>query len=503
MKKLLLVVGTLLPFLSFSQDGLLDQTFGTNGIALANGNYEAKAVKIQADGKIVAAGSKSDADGTDFCIVRFNANGQLDNTFDGDGVAIIDFNSKTDNAFDIAIQSDGKMIVVGSAVMTNNNDIALIRLNTDGSIDNTFGTGGKVTTNISGTSNDAASRVLLQADGKIVIIGSGGTDMFNANVVARYNTDGSLDNSFDTDGKLLGVSFAPISLNTLSDIKLLADGKFIIGGSSSNQPAIGKLNADGSFDLSFNTTGKLVISETIFGGNVCLVAPQTDGKIVVSYGSGTTAELKLLRLQSNGTLDASFGTAGKSSLNIGSSNDYAMGITVLGSGKIVVCGSTYANTSNTDFFVARLNDNGSIDNTFGTNGFTITSVAPVEGDRAETIAIQSDGKIIVVGNKCTGSCSYVVLRYNNKSGGGTYIQKVNETFIANIFPNPAHSSLSLTLKSNITAKISINNIFGSLVFQESIEQTHHDLNIESLKNGVYFITVETAQGTSTQKFIKN
>ncbi len=502
MKKLLLIIGTLLPFLSFSQDGLLDQTFGTNGIALAEGNYSAKGMSIQSDGKIVTAGSKSDANGTDFCVVRFNNDGKLDNTFGTDGVVVVDFNAKTDNASDIAIQADGKMIVVGSAIITNNTDIALIRLNTNGTLDNTFGTNGKVTTNIQGTSNDAAAKVVIQADGKIVIIGSGGTDMFNANVVARYNTDGSLDNTFDTDGKLLAVSFAPVSLNTLSDIKILADGKFIIGGSSSNQPAIGKLNADGSFDVAFNTTGKLVIAETIFGGNVCLVAPQTDGKIVVSYGSGTTSELKLLRLQTNGSLDNDFGTAGKSNVNIGANNDYAMAIAVLSNGKIIVSGSTYANTSNTDFFVARLTSNGSLDNTFGTNGFTTTSVAPVEGDRAEAMAIQGDGKIIVAGNKCTGSCNYVVLRYNNTGGGVTYTQKVNETFITTIFPNPAHSSLSLTLKSNITAKISINNIFGSLVFQESIEQTQHDLNIESLSNGVYFITVETAQGISTEKFIK-
>ncbi|TAE81193.1 MAG: hypothetical protein EAY81_09935, partial [Bacteroidetes bacterium] len=105
MKKSLLIFGALLPLFGFGQDGSLDQTFGTNGTALAEGNYSAKGVKIQADGKIVTCGSKSDANGTDFCVVRFNANGQLDNTFDTDGVAIIDFSGKTDEAFDLAIQT--------------------------------------------------------------------------------------------------------------------------------------------------------------------------------------------------------------------------------------------------------------------------------------------------------------------------------------------------------------------------------------------------------------
>ncbi len=501
MKKSLLIFGALLPLLGFGQDGSLDQTFGTNGTALAEGNYSAKGVKIQADGKIVTCGSKSDANGTDFCVARFNADGQLDNTFDADGIAIIDFSGKTDEAFDLAIQTDGKILVVGSAILTNNNDIAMIRLNADGSLDNAFGTGGKVTTNISGTSNDAASKVAIQADGKMVIIGSGGTDLFNANVVARYNADGSLDNTFDIDGKLVGISFAPVSINTLSDIKILADGKFIISGSSSNQPAIGKLNTDGSFDIAFNTTGKLVINETVFGGNICLIALQTDGKILVSYGSGTTSELKLLRLESTGTMDASFGTAGKASINIGANNDYAKAITALGNGKIIISGSTYANSSNTDFFVARLTSNGELDNTFGTNGFTTTSVAPVEGDRAESMVIQSDGKIIVAGNKCTGSCNYVVLRYKN-AGSASALYEYHNIINYNIYPNPTTSSLNLTLESNIPAKISINTILGSVVFQENIQQSQYNVNIESLKNGVYFITVETTQGTSTQKFIK-
>jgi uncharacterized delta-60 repeat protein len=447
MKKSLLIIGALLPLLGFSQDGSLDQTFATNGTALANGNYSAKGVKIQADGKIVTCGSKSDANGTDFCVARFNTNGQLDNTFDADGIAIIDFSGKTDEAFDLAIQNDGKIIVVGSANLSTNLDIAIIRLNADGSLDNTFGTNGKVTTNISGTSNDAASKVAIQADGKIIIIGSGGTDLFNANVIARYNADGSLDNTFDTDGKLPGVSFAPGSINTLSDIKILADGKILISGSSSNQPAVGKLNANGSFDLTFNTTGKLVINETIFGGNICLIAVQFDGKLVMSYGSGTTSELKLLRLETTGTMDASFGTAGKSSINIGANNDYATAITALGNGKIIISGSTYANSSNTDFFVARLTSNGSLDNTFGTNGFTITSVAPTEGDRAEAMAIQSDGKIIVAGNKCTGSCNYVLLRYNN-TGSSTGISKTNTTIEFGMYPNPVNEYLHITLKEH-------------------------------------------------------
>ncbi|MES2655497.1 MAG: T9SS type A sorting domain-containing protein [Bacteroidota bacterium] len=503
MKKLLLIIGTLLPFLSFSQDGLLDQTFGTNGIALAEGNYAAKGVSIQTDGKIVTAGSKSDANGTDFCIVRLNSDGKLDNTFGTDGVVVVDFSTKTDNALDMAIQADGKMIVVGSAIISNHTDIALIRLNTNGSLDNTFGTNGKVTTNIQGTSNDVASKVVIQADGKIVIIGSGGTDMFNANVVARYNTDGSLDNTFDTDGKLLGVSFAPVSLNTLSDIKILADGKFIISGYSSNQPAIGKLNADGSFDVAFNTTGKLVISETIFGGNVCLVAVQADGKVLMSYGSGTTSELKLLRLQTDGSLDTDFGTAGKASINIGANNDYAMAIKTLSNGKIIVSGSTYVNSSATDFFIARLNSNGSLDNTFGTNGFATTSVTTADGDRAEAMAVQSNGKIIVAGNKCTGSCNYVVLRYNNTSGGGTNTPSINEAVKASIFPNPANLETTIKLSEQAhEMKVIITDKLGKeMIRRESVNTSEMNITLGELTKGIYMVQVIADGVVSTQKLL--
>ena len=169
-------------------DGDLDTTFDSDGkvtTAIGSGNEQALSVAIQSDGKIVAAGRSSNGSNDDFALVRYNTDGTLDTTFDSDGKVTTAIGSGTETAYSVAIQSDGKIVAAGFSFNGSNNDVALVRYNTDGTLDTNFDSDGKVTTDI-GSYNDYARSVAIQSDGKIVVAGfsnNGSNDDF---ALVRY-----------------------------------------------------------------------------------------------------------------------------------------------------------------------------------------------------------------------------------------------------------------------------------------------------------------------------
>ncbi len=219
MKKITLF--TLISFcclaIGYAQPGELDPSFGTNGIMKTD--YVTASIAIQNDGKIVVAGGVDNGDNNDLVIARYNADGSLDNTFSNDGKLIADFGSTDDYATSIAIQSDGKIVVAGSAIF---------RYNSDGTPDNTFDIDGKQTTDF------RIITLAIQKDGKIIAAGDA--------MVARYNTDGSLD-------KIIP-AFAFIA-----SVAIQNDGKILAGGTSDGDFIIARYNTDGSLDSSFSGDG--------------------------------------------------------------------------------------------------------------------------------------------------------------------------------------------------------------------------------------------------------
>ena len=199
----ILTIFSALPFVSLAQAGSLDLSFDTDGKVITNmgsSDCAANAVVIQSDGRIVAVGYSGNGSTYDFAIARYNTDGGLDTTFDTDGkvtTAIGSYNT----AFAVALQSDGKIIAAGSA-NGSQMDFALVRYNTNGSLDTTFDIDGKVITAV-GNFTDVAYSVAIQNDGKIVMAGyssNGSNDDFS---LVRYNTNGSLDSTFDNDGKVI------------------------------------------------------------------------------------------------------------------------------------------------------------------------------------------------------------------------------------------------------------------------------------------------------------
>ena len=388
-------VGLIAGSSALAADGDLDGTFGIGGKVTTDfgGGDAAWGVAVQADGKIVAAGNTF----SQFALARYNADGSLDASFGTGGKVTTDFGGAFDTAFAVAIQADGKIVAAGwaSGGSFPVSDFALARYNADGSLDASFGSGGKVTTDIAG-SGDQASDVAIQPDGRIVAAGTSDGRF----ALARYNPDGSLDGSFGTGGKVT----TPVGQSTFGSALLIqVDGKIVAAGTSFMflptgvlaDFALARYHPDGSPDASFGTGGTVT---TDFGGRrdqAVGMALQADGKLVATGhtapATGGPGDFALARYDLGGSLDPSFDTDGKVTTDFGG-EDVATAVAIQADGKIVAAGG---GGPGTDFGLARYGTDGSPDASFGTGGKVTTEFGGF--DRVLDLALQPDGRIVAAG----------------------------------------------------------------------------------------------------------
>lgn len=400
--------------------GELDATFGENGrltISLAGDSF-GWAVAQQADGKLLIGGATDVAGtGADFAIIRLNANGTRDNSFDGDGVATIDFAGFDDIASSFAVQPDGKIITAGFADVGAVNieyDFALARLNADGTPDLTFNGNGRVTLDVGG-SDDYIVGVVLLGNGQIVVAGSSDVNGDYDAVFARFNANGSLDTNFGTSGTTLVDSSANGSQDQPFWLTVQPlDGKFIACGpnvptpynATNGQMLAVRVNTGGTVDTGFGTNGvALVPTGTTLGAALSCVA-MPDGTTVLAGFDGDpgSADLSLARLTSNGALDMTFGTNGLASPDLGGT-EVIQTIILLADGKLGVTGLTATVDDNipSDMFLARIDPvDGSLDTTFGNEGVTIVDFGLFDrSSDADGLGLiqQADGKLVAVGTR--------------------------------------------------------------------------------------------------------
>jgi len=377
--------------------GDLDPSFGNGGkvvTSISGSNAYAWDIAIQSDGKIVAVGNSRIGNISKFALARYNTDGSLDTTF-GTGGIVVTLVGEIGYAEAVAIQSNGKIVVAGGSRIGNIYNFALARYNTDGSLDTTFGTGGIVLTPIGDSAY--ASGVAIQSDGKIVVAGSSHNGNTSRFALARYNTNGSLDTSFGMGG----IVVTPIGnyYQGASAVAIQADGKIVAAGAYEIVDfdagfALVRYNTDGSLDTSFGSGG--IVTTAGGGSNLASfsdVAIQPDGKIVaVGYDLyGVSFKFILARYNTNGSLDTTFGMGGKVLTLVGGDGAVA----IQSDGKIVVTGTG----------LARYNTNGSLDTTFGTNGIVVGGYGPA-------VAIQSDGKIVTAGGSSNGTTiNFALARY--------------------------------------------------------------------------------------------
>lgn len=473
---------------SFAQSGSLDLTFDTDGkvtTAIGSGSDVGNGVAIQSDGKIVVAGYSDNGSDLDFAVIRYNSNGSLDTGFGSNGKVTTDIANDDDYGNSVAIQADGKIVVAGYGRISSNNDIVVVRYNTDGTLDVSFDTDGKVTTPI-GNSSDYGFAIAIQPDGKIVVAGSSA-----AFVVVRYNTDGSLDSNFDFDG--IVTSAIGNSSEGLS-IALQLNGKIVVAGYRSLNAvvdaAVVRYNTDGSLDLTFDSDGIVTTDISGFIDRVYSVGVQPDGKIVVAGISldSLNSNFLVMRYDTNGTLDPTFDTDGIVTIDVASYNESARSLAIQSDGKIVVTGLSTIGT--TSFVVLlRYQTNGSLDNTFDADGIVTTTIGgSCEG---QSIALQSDGKIVVAGYALiAGNLDFAVARYNNINITGVNTIS-NRAAGIRIYPNPF--SKQTTLQSNRIfndASLTVFNFLGQPVNEvTNIHGEMFTLYRNDLPAGVYFIRI--------------
>jgi uncharacterized delta-60 repeat protein len=423
--------------------GDLDQTFDGNGLVTSNfGAFVAAlAAAIQTDGKIVVAGSHTtDADdplSRNFAIARYHVDGSLDTTFataGTPGIVTTDFSGgSADVAFAVAIQSNGKIVAAGVSVAGvsedhRERDFALARYNTDGSLDTTFGDNGKVLTDFESNFDiftprreDQAFALAIQPNNKIVVAGRSCDEVDNVIrdcefALARYNADGTLDTTFATAGLNGRVTTDFNDSNDLAfAVALQPDGKIVVAGNSSAGGssidfALARYNADGTLDATFGGAGKVL---TDFGrqDEALAIVIQANGRIVVAGRSCDidndvflNCDFALARYHTDGTLDTTFAGAGKVLTDFNASNDEAFDLALQPDGQLVVAGN-----SNGNFALARYRINGSLDTTWGAGAGKVTTDF---GGFANALALaiqKTNGRIVVAGSS---NDNFALARYH-------------------------------------------------------------------------------------------
>lgn len=378
--------------------GDLDKTFGSGGtvtMLIGSDESDATAVVVQPDGKIVVGGRAGNAT---LALARFKPNGTLDPTFGSGGRVTTSLVGSFDAAvYALALQPDGKIVAAGIDYLTQHeSDFVAARYNADGSPDSTFG-GGIVTTDFDRL--DTAHAIVVQPDHTIVAagdaIGSGGP----ATVLARYRPDGSLDPAFGSGGKVRSPGIgAGNGLVRQPDGKLVVAGT--VAGGAGTEFAAARFGPDGSLDTAFGSQG--VATAPIGSSGVPFgIALQADGRLVAagnaadSYGQSGWG---VARWNPDGTLDGTFGEGGVVVTKAGPYDGLARAVAVQRNGKIVTAGdSRRSPPDDSEVTVVRYQPNGSLDARFGKNGIVTTSYGNVLYSYGEGLALQADGKILVAG----------------------------------------------------------------------------------------------------------
>jgi uncharacterized delta-60 repeat protein len=422
---LLVLLGVPVP--AFAAGGGLDTSFGGDGKVTTNFTPRfdaASSVAATRGGKLVAVGLAGlGGSNPSFALVRYNHDGSLDSTFGGDGRVTTNFTGEADAASAVVVQCDGKIVAAGGAGFSDTDFdtvMAVARYDIDGSLDTSFGGDGRVTTDLTST-YDQANAIALQDDGKIVVAGyadaAGSTPKFG---LVRYKTDGSLDRSFGSRGKVLtsvGYGAAAFGVAVQRDGKIVVSGETLIG-ESDTAFALVRYKSDGSLDKTFGGNGKVTTNFTSGADANNAVAIQADGEIVASGGAnaGPHSVFALARYDTDGTLDPSFGRHGKVTTAFTRHGDFAEeGLCIQPDGKIVAAGVAGAEGVNPTFAIARYDADGSLDASFGGDGRVSTDITG-RSDDAIGLVVEADGRIVAAGNagefgEGGGNARFALARY--------------------------------------------------------------------------------------------
>jgi uncharacterized delta-60 repeat protein len=506
-EKLLLLIFPFLSYNSFSQHLIPDSSFDSDGLVTTQMTFNLNFMKdfaLQPDGKIVSTGYSIGSSETNLLLARYNSDGSLDNTFNGNGMFVEAHPFEDWGANALLIQPDEKIVVAGfhGTTLPYDDDFAIWRFNSDGTPDVSF-SGGHVFTNF--YNDDRINAILLQPDGKIIAGGITGNQDF---ALARFNPDGSLDYSFGLNGKVI------TSLSSIEEILALAlqpDGKILAAGYSDyySQYALVRYNWDGSLDSTFGANG--IVNTPIGNGGsdnfIQTLILQPGNKILASGSVGMQSGqhgVGLVQFNNDGSLDSAFSDDG---ISIGATNLnlWKVGRSVQRSDTKIITPARKNNNNHTVVLIG-CNAAGEIDTTFGDYGFIETEMGTNVG--ILDLMMQPDGKLLG-GGFITNSPEFALVRYMN---GPVGMQETNSN-LNNIefYPNPliGPSELKFELKNPDRVSAYLSDVHGRIVSvlinNEWMNAGMNKFNIllgNELSCGIYLLTIKCNEGMGQLKIVK-
>ncbi len=487
--------------------GSLDIDFGMNGIYTNDIQNlglrdQISQLSVQPDGKIIFVGGIRDAIGTeaDLLIGRLNESGSSDPTFGDQGTTVTDIGG-VDGLVGLHVQPSGNILCAGTSNQSGPYEHAFAQYDPNGNLDPSFGTAGVVYNAPLATSSTLTAG-LFESE----TIYATGT--MNGDVLAsEYNSDGSSVNSFGTSGS---VSHDLGLIETITELALQDDGKIVLAGyqSESGNPEdalVCRLNADGSLDPSFNSIGWINLGLSPNLDRATDIVVDEDGRILVigiTVESATSSfEIFAVRLMPDGSYDSSFGTNGIARYDIGAGDDYANDVILQPDGKLIIGGGTNDDGTNLyeNFCLIRLNDDGSLDQSFGNSGIVVTEISS-SYERIIDMVLQDDGKLIVAGIAKIGSSEDIALaRYH--TGLNLSVNDRDEKPLFSVYPSPATGYLSISSKVKLQT-IELTDALGKKVLTVKPNSNQMQLDIALLPSGIYLLRATDGQRLYTQKLVK-
>lgn len=419
------------------------------------GTEGARSVAVRPDGKIIVGGYSYAPNG--FALARYHPDGRLDTTFGTDGAVIIsDFFGDPPEGMEVRLDGNGNIVIAGFTGDALN--FAVARYTGDGIPDSSFGSNGKVMTNLTGSFDyDLAYTLAIQSDNKIILggfcDGCGATPRQDFALV-RYNQNGTLDTTFGSGGVVL-TDFNNGSDDRVNALYIMSDGRILAGGRSANvgiggagrlKFALARYNSNGTLDPTFGTGGLTTYEFEGTEGEVRALAITSRGKILAVGPAGINGDFTVVRFNEDGTLDTRYASNGVAYADFGT-DDQASAAILQADGKLLAGG--YANDN---FAVARFNENGSLDSQFGTAGKVSTYLGS-SSDFAMKLgmALQS-GKIITAGTIATNNSNFGLIRYTADGIIDNTFGPRTDLVISNLTatPNPVKAANNLTYTFIVT-----------------------------------------------------
>jgi len=428
--------------------------------------------------------------------MRYHPNGTLDNSYGVNGKVIADFFQANNYGITCAIQSDDKILIFGQSEVSPNLSATIVRFNTDGSIDETFGENGSVLIS-QGNYQCYGNSILLQPDGKIVVAGHAIFDQGEDFYVARFLSDGTADNSFNTNGFVADVN--SISSGAYPCIALQPDGKIVLSGmgaiAGQQNYCTMRFTESGELDTNFNDDGIQLTPISGYYNFPADVVIQTDGKILIGGYSGPYQSelMSMVRYSESGNLDPNFGVNGIFTLSINPGLDKIEDLLLQPDGKILICGYTIETSLGYRYVLMRCNENGSLDTNFGVDGMIIQPFTLNEA-RASKMVIQSDGKLVVAGHSQASLDRRAALaRYTTGIPANVISSEIMSTAFS-IFPNPTTSAFRIGgFNTNASQSVVVYNSMGATQLIKTASALQ-PIDISFLPSGMYWVEIKSVDG---------